>query len=91
MNKKRSARKNNRRILEHNRLKPKMQTTLLWSTVAVKLDSAFIKFCVCEKKSNFMSWAIRTVFIDPVTYHCVTGDHMITLIIQSCELSPWLF
>ena len=43
------------------------QTTLLWSTVAVKLDSAFIKLCVCEKKSNFLSWAIRAVFVDPVT------------------------
>ena len=43
------------------------QTTLLWSTVAVKFDSAFIKLCVCVKKSNFLSWAIRTVFVDPVT------------------------
>ena len=35
--------------------------------MAVKLDSAFIKLCVCVKKSNFLSWAIRTVFVDPVT------------------------
>ena len=38
--------------------------------MAVKLDSAFIKLCVCVKNSNFLSWAIRTVFVDPVTYHC---------------------
>ena len=31
--------------------------------MAVKLDSAL---CLCEK-SNFLSWAIRTVFVDPVT------------------------
>ena len=36
--------------------------------MAVKLDSTFIKLCVCVKKSNFLSWAIRTVFVDPVTY-----------------------
>ena len=35
----------------------------------MKLDSAFIKLCVCVKKSNFLSWAIRTVFVDPVTFH----------------------
>ena len=34
----------------------------------MKLDSAFIKLCVCVKKSNFLSWAIRTVFVDPVTF-----------------------
>ena len=45
------------------------QTTLLWSTVAVKLDSTFIKLCVCVKKSNFLSWAIRMAFVDPVTYY----------------------
>ena len=44
------------------------QTTLLRPTVTVKFDSTFIKLCVCVKKSNFLSWAIRTVFADSVTY-----------------------
>jgi len=35
--------------------------------VAVIFDSAFIKLCVYVIKSNFMSWAIRPVFADPVT------------------------
>ena len=44
------------------------QTTLLWSTVTMKFDSAFIKLYVCVNKLNFLSWAIRPVFVDPVTY-----------------------
>ena len=38
-------------------------------TMAVKLDSAFIRLCLCEKKSNFLSWAIRTVFVNPITFN----------------------
>ena len=36
--------------------------------MTVKFDSAFIKLCVCVKKSNFLSWAIRPIFTDPVKY-----------------------
>jgi len=36
--------------------------------VAVIFDSAFIKLCFGVIKSNFLSWAIRPVFTDPVTY-----------------------
>ena len=50
----------------------------LWLTVTVKFDSAFIKLCVCVKKSNFLSWVIRPVFVDPVThtYIYIYHDHM---------------
>jgi len=40
--------------------------------MAVIFDSAFIKLCFCVIKSNFLSWAIRPLFTDPVTY-TVTG------------------
>ena len=53
------------------------------STVAVKLDSAFIKLCVCEKKSNFLSWVIRMVFVDPVT----NGD--VNAIVRDCLATYW--
>ena len=54
------------------------QTASLWSNVAVKLDSAFTKLCVCVKKSNFLSWAIRTVFVDPVTYGIHVGAYFLS-------------
>jgi len=34
----------------------------------VIFDSAFIKLCFCVIKSNFLSWVIRPVFTDPVTF-----------------------
>ena len=66
--------------------------------MAVKLDSAFIKLCVCVKKSNFLSWAIRTVFVDPVTYigtcskSCKTGltGYMVLAIIVLCIVNKFL-
>jgi len=30
--------------------------------LTMKFDSVFIKFCVCDEKSNLLSWAIRPVF-----------------------------
>jgi len=46
----------------------KKQISLLWLSLAVIFDSAFIKLCVGVIKSNFLSWAIRPVFVDPITY-----------------------
>ena len=34
----------------------------------MKLDSVLMCLCVYGKKLNFLSWAIRPVFADPVTY-----------------------
>jgi len=42
--------------------------SLYCGCLSVIFDSAFIKLCVCGIKSNFLSWAIRPVFADPVTY-----------------------
>jgi len=39
--------------------------------VGVIFDNAFIKLCVCVIKSNFLSWAIRPVHADPVTYEAL--------------------
>jgi len=41
------------------------QTTQDFFMLAVKLDSVLM--CLCDKKLNFLSWAIRPVFADPVT------------------------
>ena len=38
-----------------------------WLILAVKLDSVLMCLCVCDKKLNFLSWAIRPVFAEPVT------------------------
>jgi len=46
------------------------QITQDFFILAVKLDSVLMYLCVCDKKLNFMSWVIRPVFADPVTY-CV--------------------
>ena len=37
----------------------------------MKLDSVLMCLCVCDKKLNFLSWTIRLVFADPVTYYVV--------------------
>ena len=42
-------------------------TTQDFFILAVKLDSVLICLCVYDKKLNFLSWAIRPVFADPVT------------------------
>jgi len=55
----------------------KKQIPLLWLSVAVIFDSAFIKRCVCVIKSNFLSWAIRPVFTDSVTYDSTLGKEMV--------------
>ena len=44
------------------------QTTQDFFILAVKLDSVLMCLCVCDQKLNFLSWAIRPVFADPVTY-----------------------
>jgi len=44
------------------------QTTQDFFILAVKLDSVLICLCVCDKKFNFLSWAIKLVFAEPVTY-----------------------
>ena len=44
------------------------QTTKDFFILAVKLDSVLMCLCICDKKLNFLSWAIRPVFADPVTY-----------------------
>jgi len=41
------------------------QTTQDFFILAVKLDSVLT--CLCDKKLNFLSWAIRPVFAEPVT------------------------
>jgi len=43
------------------------QTTQDYFILAVKLDSVLMCLCVCGKKLNFISWAIKLVFTDPVT------------------------
>jgi len=55
----------------------KKHIPLLWLSVAVIFDSAFIKLWVCVIKSNFLSWAIRPVFADPVTYHACNSSNII--------------
>ena len=42
--------------------------------MTVKFDSIFIKLGVCVKKSNFLSWAIRPFFADPVTINCAIKE-----------------
>jgi len=44
------------------------QTTQDYFILALKLDKALMCLCVCRKKFNFLSWVIRPVFADPVTY-----------------------
>ena len=52
-----------------NRLGKKQSAALKgYFILAVKLDSALMCLCVCAKKLNFLSWAIRPVFADPVTF-----------------------
>ena len=43
------------------------QITQDFFILTVKLDSILIYLCVCGKNLNFLSWAIRPVFADPVT------------------------
>jgi len=45
------------------------QTTQDFFSLAVKLGSVLMCLCVCDKKLNFLSWAIRPVFAEPVKYH----------------------
>ena len=62
--------------------------------MAVKLDSAFIKLCVCVKKSNFLSWAIRTVFVDPVTYTLIKQsalEHNLDFESVILSIVGWIF
>ena len=47
------------------------QTTQDFFILTVKIDSVLMCLCVCDKKLNFLSWAIRPVFADPVTYWLV--------------------
>ena len=49
------------------------QTTQDFFILAVKFDSVLMCLCVCYKKLNFLSWAIRPVFADPITYVHVCG------------------
>jgi len=44
------------------------QTTQDFFILAAKFDSVLVCLCVCDKKLNFLSWAIRSVFADPVTF-----------------------
>ena len=44
--------------------------------LAVKLDSTSVFMCLCDKKLNFLSWAIMPVFADPVAYICGLDFHM---------------
>ena len=43
------------------------QTTQCCLILVVEPDSVLMYLCICAKKSNFSSWAIRRVFTDPVT------------------------
>ena len=44
------------------------QTTQDLPSLAVKLDSVLMYLCICVNRMNFLSWAIRLVLADPVTY-----------------------
>ena len=35
---------------------------------AMKSNSTLMQLCICVKKLNFLSWAIRSVLSDQVTY-----------------------
>jgi len=72
------------------------QTTQDYLILTVKLDSVLMCLCVCGKNLNFLSWAIRPVFADPVMtelinrksllkkcqafFTSVGGDHRVTAI-----------
>ena len=43
------------------------QTTQDFFILAVKLDSALMCLCVCDKKLYFLSWTIRLVFTVTIT------------------------
>ena len=44
------------------------QTTQDFFILAVKLDIVLMCLYACDKKLNFLSWAIKPVFADPVTF-----------------------
>jgi len=46
----------------------RLQTTQNFFILAVKFDSVLMYLCVCDNKLNFLSWAIRPVFADPVKF-----------------------